>query len=73
MSELGFLWQAVKNLSSKHGRKLDHSILVNRDGSVRINLDSEEGRARVIKAANSVKDIKIARPAESQHRNASVK
>jgi hypothetical protein len=59
MSELQILWKAVKNTWNRKTSQSDNSVLINRDGSVRINLDSAEGRARVIDAANSVKKIKI--------------
>jgi len=59
MSELQILWKAVKNTWNRKTSQSDKSVVINRDGSVRINLDSEEGRARVISAANSVKTIKV--------------
>ncbi|NYT67172.1 hypothetical protein [Pusillimonas noertemannii] len=56
MSELSIFLKAVKN--AFRGRKeQDPSIVINRDGSVRINLESPEGRARVIQAAKSIQHI----------------
>lgn len=56
MSEFTIFLKAVKN-AFKSRQTQDPSIVINRDGSVRINLDSPEGRARVLQAAKSVQHI----------------
>lgn len=56
MSEFTIFLEAVKN-AFKGRQAQDPSIVINRDGSVRINLDSPEGRARVIQAAKSIQHI----------------
>jgi len=58
MSELSLLIGTVKT-ALKRTQKHDDSVTINRDGSVRINLDSPEGRQRILDAAKSVENISL--------------
>lgn len=58
MSELTLFFKAIKTALGRPQQQ-DPSVVINRDGSVRINLETPEGRERVLQAARSVQHIQL--------------